>query len=322
MINTRSDDSAPIAPVGRTEADAIRARAASLGESLPGLLIEAERVAATVAQGVHGRRRVGMGETFWQYRPFEAHDSASAVDWRRSARSDHLYVRETEWEAAQSVWLWTDRSPSMDYRSGRHLPHKVDRAHLLLLASAALLLGGGERVALLGTGDRPMIGRPALDRLADRLLVHVGAGAGASDDADEGLPAAEELPRHAQALLFGDFLSPPEAVERRLAAFADARVKGALLQILDPAEESLPFRGRTRFLGLEAEGEMTVGRAEALRDEYISRLAAHREALRDIARAAGWTLLIHHTDRPPEEALLTLYMALAHDRPAVGAAAG
>lgn len=292
--------------------ETIRARAESLGESLPELLIEAERVAATVAQGIHGRRRVGMGETFWQYRPFEAHDAAASVDWRRSARSDALYVRETEWEAAQSVWLWADGSASMDYASDRRLPRKTDRARLLLLASAALLLRGGERVALMGAGERPAMGRAALQRLSDRLLTGPSAAA-AGEDA--GLPPSERLPRGAQALLFGDFLAPVEAVEERLGAFAAQQVRGALLQIMDPAEEALPFTGRTRFLGMESEGELTVGRAEALRARYVERLTAHRDALGDAARAAGWRLLVHHTDQPPEQALLTLYMALAHDSP-------
>lgn len=304
----------------------MRARAEHLGESLPGLLIAAERVAATVAQGLHGRRRTGTGETFWQYRPFEAHDPASAVDWRRSARSDSLFVRETEWEAAQSVWLWADPSPSMNYRSRPGLPPKTDRARLLLLATAALLLRAGERVALLGAADRPAIGRSALARLVDRLLAgptlgvpaEPAAAAGDETAADAGVPPAERLPRHAQALLFGDFLTPPELVERRLSEFAELGVGGALVQVMDPAEESLPFSGRTRFLGLESEGEMTVGRAESLRPAYAERLAAHRDALRGMARAAGWTFFLHHTDRPAEEALLTLYMALAQDAPTGG----
>jgi uncharacterized protein (DUF58 family) len=279
-------------------------------------LIEAERVAATVAQGIHGRRRVGMGETFWQYRPFEMHDAASSVDWRRSARSDNLYVRETEWEAAQSVWLWADASPSMDYRSHRNLPLKQDRARLLLLASAALMLRGGERVALMGAGDRPAMGRQALERIAERLL-----GPGLSPDQslgatpERGLPAQERLPRYAQALLFGDFLSPVEEIEAMIAGFAARHVRGTLVQVLDPAEEALPFAGRTKFLGLEEEGDLTVGRAEVLRPRYIARLKAHRAALGDIARAAGWQVLLHHTDHPPEQALMTLYMALAHDQP-------
>src|ERR1700752_108958 len=132
-----------------------RHRAEALAAVLPPLLVAAERVAVTVAQGVHGRRRVGQGETFWQFRQYEPGDAATRIDWRESAKSQRVYVRETEWEAAQSVWLWRDRSASMDYSSagyvaGGEWPSKRDRAELLLMALACLLVRGGERLTLLG----------------------------------------------------------------------------------------------------------------------------------------------------------------------------
>ena len=72
---------------------------------------------ATLALGVHGRRRSGMGETFWQFRRFRDGDAPNAIDWRKSARSHRLYVRENESEAAGTVWLWFNRSKTMAYRS-------------------------------------------------------------------------------------------------------------------------------------------------------------------------------------------------------------
>jgi uncharacterized protein (DUF58 family) len=119
-----------------------------------------------VAQGVHGRRRAGSGDAFWQYRRAQPGDGAASIDWRRSARSDHLFVRETEWAASQTVWLWLDGSPSMHWRSDTSLPTKHDRARLLVLALASLLLKGGERVASLTGDTAPCWGSGALGRLA------------------------------------------------------------------------------------------------------------------------------------------------------------
>src|SRR3990167_11377285 len=93
----------------------VRHRAEALAAGLPPLLVAAERVAATVSMGVHGRRRVGQGETFWQFRRYEFGDSTQLIDWRQSAKSQPVYVRETEWEAGQSGWLLRDGSPPMDY---------------------------------------------------------------------------------------------------------------------------------------------------------------------------------------------------------------
>ena len=133
----------------------LRQRAEHAASTLPPLLVAAERIASTVIQGVHGRRRVGQGETFWQFRRYQPGDAIGAVDWRQTAKGDRVYVRENEWEAAQSVWLWCDASPSMAWRSGHELPTKLERAAVLTLALASLLVRAGEQVALLGGGASP-----------------------------------------------------------------------------------------------------------------------------------------------------------------------
>jgi uncharacterized protein (DUF58 family) len=298
---------------GRTAVASLRDRSEEAAAVLPPLLVAAERVATTVAQGVHGRRRVGQGETFWQFRQYEPGDAATRIDWRESAKSQRLYVRETEWEAAQSVWLWRDASSSMDYSSAGYVaaadwPTKRDRAELILVALASLLVRGGERLTLLGSGVAPISGRVALSRLV-QLVETRGAHAAAA-----GLPAFEPLPRAGQLVLIGDFLTPLEAINATVAQFAGAGLKGHLLQIADPAEEELPFAGRVRFEGIEEREELVISRVETVRDDYRLRFQRHRDGLAAIARAVGWTIGFHRTDRPPHLALLALHAALSADR--------
>ena len=297
------DSTAPRA-TDRDRAKRAEADGEALGERLGALVVHAEQVAMTVAQGVHGRKRTGPGETFWQYRPYDVSDAATDVDWRRSARSDGLFVRDAEWEASQSVWIWRDASPSMTFASHKKLVTKSNRADLLTIALAALLLRGGERVGLLGHEERPASGRGVLERFASHLLLE--------GDAGDSLPDAVTLPRHAQMVLIGDMLADPERLRRRIAAYADRNVRGLLVQVLDPAELDLPYRGRIRFAGMEGEGEELINRVESLRDRYRGRVDAHRDSLRQIARITGWTYLLHATDKPPEQALLSIYEALEH----------
>ena len=264
----------------------------------------------TVAQGVHGRRRVGQGETFWQFRQYQPGDAASRIDWRESAKSQRLYVRETEWEAAQSVWLWCDASASMDYSSAEYLtgaewPTKRDRAELLLVALASLLVRGGERLTLLGSGITPMNGRIALSRVVEMIDRNPKA---------DSLPGFEPLPRAGQLVLIGDFLSPLETVNAAVTRFAAAGLKGHLLQVSDPAEEDLPFDGRIRFTGVEERDEVVISRVESVRGDYSSRFQRHREGLAAIAGTLGWSFGFHRTDRPPHLALLALFAALSADR--------
>jgi uncharacterized protein (DUF58 family) len=293
----------------------LRDRAEAVAVALPPLLVAAERIASTVVQGVHGRRRVGQGETFWQFRQYQPGDAAGRIDWRESAKSQRIYVRETEWEAAQSVWLWRDASASMDYSSaadiaGGDWPSKRARAELILVALACLLVRGGERLSLLGSGMAPLSGRVALNRLVG-LIEHNGPQ---TASARAGLPAIEKLPRAGQLVFIGDFLGPLEATNQVIAGFAGAGLTGHLLQIVDPAEEDLPFDGRVRFEGIEEREDLVISRVEGVREAYADRFRRHREALQAIARAVGWSFGAHRTDRPPHTALLALHAALAPDR--------
>ncbi|MBX9750824.1 MAG: DUF58 domain-containing protein [Roseococcus sp.] len=253
-------------------------------------------------QGVHGRRRSGHGDAFWQFRPYTPGDAASAVDWRQSAKADRLFVRETEWEAAQTVLLWRDPSPSMQWRSSRGLETKAARADLLLLALASLLLRGGERVRLVPGDRRAFMGRAALPALAAALMQPV----------PEGSPELDlSVPRHARLVMFGDFLQPIPDIQSALSSFAARPVRGQMLQVMDPAEETLPYSGRIRFDGLEGEAPLLVPRVETIRGLYAERLAAHRDGISTMARAAGWGFATHRTDQPPHAALLALWQALA-----------
>ncbi len=296
--------------VAQSTLPVLRQQAEQLGATLPPLLVAAQRVADTVLHGAHGRRRVGRGDTFWQFRRYQPGDAATSIDWRQSARSQKMFVREKEWSSAQSVWLWPDRSPSMDYRSEPALATKGERACLIALALAAVLNRGGERLGLLGADPVAGSGRRALEQLAASLEMSLDALA--SDQPS--LPELAPVPRYSHLVLISDFLSPLDEIE---AVFADYAARGAIGHVLcvtDPAEETLPFTGRVRFIGLEGDGEYTVGRAQSLQREYQARISARREALALLCRRFNWTFSAHRTDRPPQLALLALYTALGEDR--------
>lgn len=285
----------PIAP-------GLRARAERLGQSLPSLLAAADHLASAVVLGDHGRRRAGMGDEFWQYRQGHSGDSARMIDWRRSARGDVQFVREREWQAAQSVSLWVDASASMRFSGDTARAPKGDRARLLALALAVLLLRGGERVGVMGDHSPPRSGRAQAERLALALSVD-----GAED---YGRPETTGLALHGRAVLVSDFLGDLAGVEAALAAAAERGVRGVMLQVLDPAEEDFPFDGRTIFESMGGQLSFETLRAGDLRARYLARLAERRDRLLALARASGWHFSTHHTGDSPQAALLWLYRAL------------
>ena len=275
--------------------------AEALGANLPPLLIEAERLAVAVGLGVHGRRKAGMGESFWQFRRYQPEDASTAIDWRQSAKSEHLFVREREWEVAQSVWFWCDNSAGMQFASGKL--RKAERARLLALSLMSLLMRGGERVALYGEQHAPASSRATLQRIGSAL-------AAAAPD-DQALPPKADVTRNAQFVWFSDFLSPLDAVEASLQRLAHYAVTGQLVRIVDPAEEDFPYTGRVRFEDGKNTVAETVGRAETVADAYRARFKAHGEAVGELARRLGWSIITHRTDKPPQTALIALYSQMS-----------
>ncbi len=286
--------------------------AKGIAEAMPEMLIEARRIANVVLAGWHGRRSPGRGETFWQFRPFVTGEAAASIDWRRSARDEHLFVREMEWEAAHTLWIWADLSPSMEFRSRLAPVTKRQRATVLSLALAELLANAGERIGLLGASD-PIMARNAAERIA--VLIPRAGNAGLKPD-------ARALRRFSDVVLFGDFLDPVAEIDATLDQILRTGARAHIVQITDPIEETFPYAGRTEFVDPETGARHVVSRAEQYREDYHRRLAALREHLRTLTRRIDWTFLIHRTDRPATEPLLALHARLADRSHSLGTHAG
>jgi uncharacterized protein (DUF58 family) len=286
----------------------------SLAAVMPRLILESRRIAATVIHGLHGRRRAGTGENFWQYRRFLSGEPAHRVDWRRSARDDNLYVREREWEAAHTIWIWPDRSASMAFTSEPKRDTKLERTLIVGFALAEILVQGGERVGIPGL-LRPTASRDVIERIA-QAVIH---------DAREraSLPPLFAPSPLSEVVVLSDLWSPIAEIERTLAQLSASGASGHLVQVVDPAEETFPYSGRVEFVEPEGAGAITAGRAETWRIDYDARIARHRDELRAAAGRLGWSFTIHRTDRPATELLLRLHarMGARADSPAPHAAA-
>ena len=226
------------------------------------------------------------------------------IDWRRSAKADDaLFVREKEWQAAQSVMIWLDMGQSMRFASDKSLPTKAHDARRLALALSVLLIRGGERVGLTNLGMPPRAGQLQLMRLTSAM-------AEGDDTSDYAAPRLGGAPSRSRAVFLSDFLGDLGPVREALTRAADRGIDGVLLQILDPQEEAFPFDGRTIFESVGGTLQHETLKAGDLRDRYLARLADRKAELRSLARITGWQYHLHHTGTPAAAALLWLYSAL------------
>ena len=271
-------------------------RADAASHTLPPLLVEAERIAATVMQGIHGRKRAGPGESFWQYRAYGFGDSTSRIDWRKSARSSHVFIRENEWEAANTLWLW---APVKVH--GFQIPSQQDnQARPRLSHDPCTGEPRSSRPGARGADRQSAEGEPCPRRTGAHGHLAV-AQRGAS------LPQSQHLQKFSSVVLLGDFLEKPEDIAATVRNLAARGVSGHIVQIVDPAEETLPYDGRIEFRDMDGPLKYLAGKTENLRDAYIEKFATQREAVRKIAHGVSWSFTLHHTDQSPAKLLMMLH---------------
>lgn len=281
-------------------------RAREAVSRLPRQVIRPARSVRIHERGIHGRRRAGPGDSFWQFRHYHAGEPAYRIDWRRSARSEHLYVRQQEWETSRILWIACDLSASMNYRSRADLETKLEAA--LTLAFAAAMLGW-QMGELIGVAGIP--GRPFAASARRRLIAAFARALEAGDSDGFDTFVATRLPPHGRAILVSDFLIEPARLERLLARLVEARIATSLVRVEDPAERDFPFTGRVRIEGLEGEAPLLLENAGMARDEIDARLAAHARGLQALTMARGARLVTLGSDRPLADRVLALAGLLA-----------
>lgn len=281
----------------------LRRQSSELASGFPDLLASAQRLASNFQLGVHGRKRAGSGEEFWQYRSASFGDQQKDIDWRRSARSDALFVRQQEWQMAQSVHFWVDQGASMKFASGKDGITKLERAQVLTLALAILLSRSGERFAALEDETSAKTGETQLSRLAHFMLSD-------GSETDYASVPMKVVPSGSRAVFVSDFLGDFDGFIEAVSRIADQDVHGLLVQVLDPQEISFPFKGRTLFQSMKGSLSFESRRADALRKSYLSRLEERKEQLSNLAKRTGWQVLNHDTQAPAQNALLWMYNQL------------
>jgi hypothetical protein len=147
----------------------LRHRAELSAAGLPALMAAAEKAVATLHSGDHRQRKTGGGENFWQFREYDPGDRPQDIDWRQSAKGDHLYVRQKEWQTAQTILFWAQNDKGMALQTGRARTSKHDGAIIISLALGILLTRSGEHIGPLEEPNHTGHSERALQNLAESL---------------------------------------------------------------------------------------------------------------------------------------------------------
>ena len=279
----------------------LRSHAEETAATLPGLMIQAEKLADTILHGDHPKRKAGMGEKFWQYREYVTGDRPQDIDWRQSAKSDQVFVKQKEWQITRQTFFWCARGQSMAYRASNERPRKADYAAILVIGLAILLQKSKEHIGLL---SEMRTGR------SDAMIEKIGRTV--LEQTEDPLPNSAEvsLPKNAYFIGAGDFLSPIEEIAASFHHLFGRTENALILQILDPAELSLTYDGRVKFQTMDHSESHVIQNVSSVRDAYEAKIQAHCRAIQHICEQQGWTYKLCVTDQPLHSVLHELYAQL------------
>lgn len=257
------------------------------------LLLEARRLNRSLKMGEHGRRTAGASSDFWQFRKFEnGLDSPRLISWKQSAKSDGLFVRETEWSAPQTLSIVVDRTVD------NFIDHPKSKAYLNALI--ALTLGYAysdvsEKVRI-DCGEFLHMERPRDHvKIANALLRPA--------ESNWRLPATNDIPQNSKALLLSSFFNDLGQLREFLAQVTERGITGCLVQVVTNDELTFPFSGRVKFENATGASVFQSNQARGLKTEYLKKLADNQHQLNLLALSCGWTFFPISVEQDPREIL-------------------
>ncbi|MAE50455.1 MAG: hypothetical protein CMH27_01455 [Micavibrio sp.] len=303
---------ADTSPYNHTANITLRHSAEQAAQSLPALRAEAEKAVASVLHGDHAQSKPGMGEKFWQYREYVPGDRPQDIDWRQTAKTEHVFIRQREWQTAQTSILWCSQSQSMAFTSSNRFPTKQQTARVLTMALGIMMVRAGEKIGSFCAGKTGR-SESALEDLATKLTQDIRSLAPLPD------PNLYALPRHAYFFQIGDYLEPLSEIEQNFKQFSGSTAGGCVIQILDPSELELLYNGRVLFRDKNHGKTQRVDNVAAIRAAYQKRIQNHNEALHQLCKEHHWHHIMHRTDQDYAETLSTIWSMISHEHLAMNA---
>jgi uncharacterized protein (DUF58 family) len=286
------------------------------------LRLRAQIVAEGVYAGMHKSVRRGPGVEFGGQRPYVPGDDLRFLDRRALLRHDRLMVREFETDTERAVWLCLDASASMAYRSPDAPGAKLAYAALLSAALTRIALAGQDPVGLSWLGGpgighvSPGFGQGTFERIVGTLEAAQASGDLTGDDEQVGRVVrllGRRAGRGSALCIFSDLLDLPEHAVRNVAALGGGKRALCVVQVLDPRERDLSFRGKVRLRAMEGK-EVVVTDADAVRAGYLARLEEHVTSWRRALESEGGRLVVACTTDDPVSIVRKLLQAIAEVR--------
>jgi len=300
------------------------------------LELRARMIVEGMMTGMHRSPYQGYSVEFAQHRQYAPGDDIRHLDWKVYGRTDKLYLKQYQKETNLDLVVMVDNSGSMGYSSKNSGASggtggswtKYDAAASAAAAMCYMALKQQDRVGLV-LFDNVINASTRMSSSHDHwraVVESLAAGAPARDEQqqeDRPTDVARvfdqtlgKIARRSILVFISDLFDDPAALERGLARLHHRRHDLIVIQTLDPAELSFPFRAPSDFLGLEGEGKLGLDPA-ALRKAYIKIIDEHVAKVQEITSRFRFDYLLLDTSKslgPPLSHFLARRAAMAGRR--------
>lgn len=280
----------------------LRQRSEAAHDSLPDMILQAEKAVHHILTGHHAQKRAGTGEKFWQFREYDPSDRPQDIDWRQSAKTDRVYVRQKEWQTTQTAMIWAQNNENMTYASDQAIASKGDTAKILALAIGMMLSKTGELITSLELSSQAGRSDHAIEKLG-RALLDIETG-----DLPDIQKAA--VKKNCSLILVSDFLAPIEEIEECFSSLAAQADNAVIIQVLDPTELTMPFEGRIVFEAPGTHDDYLIENVEAVRADYLDVLNRQIRNIKQLCHLHQWNWVLHSTDSPIRQTLTDIQLML------------
>lgn len=272
---------------------------------LPNLEMRAKYLTTGFFSGLHRSPLHGGMAEFKEYRSYQLGDDPRFIDWKLFSRSDRLNIKLKEDETNMNVYLLSDISSSLSYKSSFSKLTKWEFSRSLTAAFIYFLYRQKDAVSLLLLGDKkaePF--RPSLKQsnLA-RMMSHLKRQANQNnptclEDISRYIPLVK--PRSI-LLLFSDFYIDVARLKKLLQPLVALKCEVILFQIMDPSECHFEFDEASFFVDAESKEKVLI-QPELVKKEYLRKINRHFDALNDMIQGLGGSYIRLMTNEVPLQA--------------------
>jgi uncharacterized protein (DUF58 family) len=237
------------------------------------------------------------GIEFSDLREYQTSDDASRIDWKNSAKSPDLYVKEYEEEKDMDVFIILDGSDTMMFGTTDQL--KSEYCAVLTAALAYASIDAGINVGFGIFGEDEMIITPDGGESQYQKILHEVTryeNYGGKFDLEEALNSAiGQIKENTAVFVISDFLDVEHNWKSKMTVASEKFRHILNIMVRDPRDRRLPQSGNIRFESVD--GETLVANTSKIREEFHEKAIEQEEKIESQINNGGASLLKIETTR-------------------------